>query len=162
LQRTGVAGSLSNNNFTYNVAITGNGGGLRGGDAVWTMTNSLFLGNTAVNGGGMFWSRSGDVVSDCVFRLNSATGNGGAIADNGGNPTVSLTRCIVEDNTASGTGGGVHTNGLDAGIYRDSIFRRNSASIRGGCIDADGVFVNIELRRTIFEDCSAACVSFPL
>jgi len=62
------------------------------------VTNCIFRGNSATNGGGMYnFELSSPTLTNCIFQGNSATGNGGGMYNNFVcSPTV--TNCIFWDN----------------------------------------------------------------
>ncbi len=120
----GNAGTLIVTNSTFINNSAGNGAGI---DTFGTITvnNSSFVGGDANGGGGIF----GDIgvtmtVTNSVFIDNSAhtTGGGGMYNWNGSTTTVS--NSIFIDNT-SGGGGGIYNNGIFT--VTNSIFINNTA-----------------------------------
>ena len=105
------------------------------------MTNIVFDGNSANNGGGMFNFYSNPIVKNALFINNVASGDGGAI-NNINCLAVRFANVTVYNNSAnfgnganSGAGGGVSNYGYlgDACIpsFQNCIFWGNSASTVG-------------------------------
>ena len=82
----------------------GFGGGMFNNGASPTVTNCVFLGNSAGGGGGMYNTGS-PTVTNCSFLANVAAGGGGGMY-NTGSPTV--TNCTFSGNT--GYGGGMYNS----------------------------------------------------
>ncbi len=137
-------------------AAPGNGGGLHSGGGTVTVTNSSFLSNTAVEGGGLWSNGVLSIVStedgDMFVMDNTATGND---ADKGGGgiyaesaATLTMIGVMVEGNAATGTsgsGGGLFiADGVQATVAKGTI-SNNRANRAGGGIEiandpmADGV-----------------------
>ncbi|TLU97263.1 choice-of-anchor Q domain-containing protein [Dyadobacter luticola] len=81
------------------------------------INNCLFLDNSAASGGaiynGVSSDVSGPVLTNCVFRNNTASGNGGAICNVGGsgsNIQPKLTNCLFQANSAD-AGGAIYNDG---------------------------------------------------
>jgi hypothetical protein len=129
-------------------AAPGNGGGLHSGGGTVTVTNSSFLGNTAVEGGGLWASGTLSIVSteggDMFVMDNVATGDD---ADNGGGGvfqqagTVTIRDAMITGNRATGTsgsGGGVFlSDGATAEVTGGSISGNTSSRAGGGLEIAD-------------------------
>jgi predicted outer membrane repeat protein len=97
-----------------------------------TVTNCMFSGNNASDGGGMCNDQgSNPTVTDCTFNGNSGYIGGGMCNVSGSNPTVS--DCIFLSNTASLHGGGMQNESSDPNVT-NCIFSGNSASAHGGGI----------------------------
>jgi len=137
--------SISGGNANDPVLLeAGNGGGLFNSDSSPTIANCAFVGNAAINGGGVenetFATPS---FNNCVFSGNSASNSGNPTAANGGgmwnsNATPTLTDCIFTGNSSGGTAGGL---GADAGtdaIVTRCIFTGNTANGNGG-----GMWINV-------------------
>ena len=149
-------------------AITGgmgsSGGGMINEASSPTVTNCVFVGNTAVvHGGGManlFWSNPS--VIDCTFTENAGLGGGmfnfvssptvidsafngnvgGGMINEVSNPVV--TGCSFTGNT-SGHGAGMFNGSSSSPTVTNCSFSRNSASLVGGGMynfTADSVLVN--------------------
>jgi len=98
---------------TRNGSVTGDGGGIRVGNADL-------------------------VVRDCIVTGNLASMSGGGIS-NGAAPatgTVALVRATVGRNVAGTNGGGISVTGISEFTVKDSTIRRNVGDIGGG-INAD-------------------------
>ncbi len=141
-QRTGTVVTCDNGEGTDTVlegfTITGGmsalGAGMRNANSSPTVTACTFIGNSSVNGGGMFNSGSA-TVTNCTFSGNSAIGEfvgGGGMYNGLGSPTV--TNCSFTGNTADGsnaTGGGMFNGGSNPMVTNCS-FTANTAAYRGG------------------------------
>ena len=110
--------------FTGNTAGVGGGVYDEGGgifnDGTLTVTDSVFINNSALNGGGGIYNSypfdnhepagSGTVtVTNSIFIGNSATGDGGGIFNESGN-TVTANNSIFVENSAI-EGGGIYNLG---------------------------------------------------
>jgi predicted outer membrane repeat protein len=125
---------VSDSTFTDNEA-NDEAGALRQKDAgTTTVTNSHFLGNVAVNGGGGAIEINGTgllTVIGSTFTDNDASSQGGAIEASLGDAVIRTSSFI--DNTSRSDGGAVDTGG-DATVT-DSLFDGNTAAFDGGAID---------------------------
>ncbi|MBS45116.1 MAG: hypothetical protein CMH83_18490 [Nocardioides sp.] len=140
--RTLVSGSR----FARNDAGTGpgNGGGLHlTGDGYVRVTESSFVRNTAVEGGGLWNSATGQMqLNDVMFQANSASGDdadqgGGAIYTDG---LVAVRSSRLMQNSATGTsgsGGGALNVGGTLRLI-DTVVRGNDAQRAGGGVEASG------------------------
>ena len=113
----------------------GDGGGLLN-DAITTITNSIFDGNTADNGGAITTYGALTII-DSTFSGNSSTASDGQV---GGGAilniyTLSITGSTFSGNTAdaSGGAGGAIYNVAQGEIY-NSTFSGNSAAIGGAIL----------------------------
>ena len=89
------------------------GGGMYNESSSPTVTNCIFVNNSALDGGGgMGTLRGGPVVSNCVFRLNSVISEdvnwalGGGMMNAAGSSTI-LTHCTFHGNTAPAGGAAI-------------------------------------------------------
>jgi hypothetical protein len=95
------------------------------------LTDCTFSGNTATNNGGGMANILGSspMVTNCTFIQNSANFGGGMI-NNGG--SSALTNCTFTGNSADARGGGVY-NGLNSSpTLTNCAFNGNSADLNGG------------------------------
>ncbi|MBO5694513.1 MAG: hypothetical protein J6S98_03820, partial [Lentisphaeria bacterium] len=149
-----IAVTLQNLNLINgNVADLGAGVYLNNSNAVLTIDNVLFEGNAASGtqkSGGAIGAFSGTIViSDSVFRNNSATNSGGAIAlISGGDLTV--TNTLFDGNTSSYHGATIYGAGY-SNIYLNSITVMNSVGrgangaavvLQGSSVIANSTFIN--------------------
>jgi predicted outer membrane repeat protein len=121
-----------------------NGDSLRGG-GMWnqsnsspTVSNCIFLHNSANNGGGMYnYGNSSPVVTECTFSGNSATieNGGGMINDAFCSPIV--TDCTFVENTAYFLGGGMYNLRNCSPIVTGCTFIGNEAEYGGGMANRD-------------------------
>jgi len=127
-----INGSAIVNNCTFVDCMALQGGAIAviSTDPV-LITNSIFIGNSASYGGGVYPSPSTDIVS-CVFSNNRA-GNGGAIAYTGG----SVDKCNFTGNFGGTTAGAIYVNVIQSdssysGAIVGCIFDSNSGGSGGG------------------------------
>lgn len=120
----------------------GLGGGVYAGPGTsFSSEDSDFIGNSAVDGGGVR-----------VFSIEPATILGGRVADNdasldGGGIYVShlaMSGTVIEDNSAANFGGGVHVAGN--GEVSDTTVQRNLAAYGGGIYARDLVLRDSAIR----------------
>lgn len=125
--------------------VANKGGGIAGSDLI--VSNGIFAGNSATNGGGIFGA--GTLVG-CAFIGNSAT-NGGGVCGTG-----IVVNCAFAGNTALPNGGGAMygagtvsncTFSGNAALYGGGIFN-NSTSIVKNCILWDNSGTGKELFNT--------------
>jgi predicted outer membrane repeat protein len=89
---------------TNAVPGTGNGGGLNNYGGTATLTGSIFTGNVASSGGGIY-STGPLTVTDCQITGNNASSvSGGGIYASG---TARISRSTITGNSA-GSGGGIY------------------------------------------------------
>lgn len=100
----------------------------------------------ATQGGGMVIYFSSPVITNCVFAGNTA-GQGGGIMLAGEGIAPAFRNCVVSDNSAvNGSGGGVFNAYKTGATFLNCTVARNSASAQGGGIFnfllSNPVFVN--------------------
>ncbi len=113
------------------------GGGMYNVGSSPTVTNCMFIGNSARlfgMGGGMYNESSSPTVTNCTFSGNSAGDGGGMHNRTGSSPTV--TNCTFSGNFVSGaftrgSGGGMYNLGSSPTVTNCS-FSGNSAFDTGG------------------------------
>ena len=102
------------------------------------LKNIIFKnGNSATNGGAIWWNGADGSVSGSTFIGNSAADNGGAIWWNGFGGSVS--GCSFIGNSANVHGGAIFWTGTGGSVF-GSTFIGNSASSQG-----DAIFANMYL-----------------
>jgi predicted outer membrane repeat protein len=127
--------TLSDVDFTSNVATTGAGGAVRSEGAVSVSGDSDFVDNQAATGGGAIRAESSIGVSGAgEFRNNDITGNGnGGAIESDFIVNVTGGADFSDNNTpTSGVGGCIA--GGNVGVAPGSEFVDNSAQHGGGCI----------------------------
>ena len=160
------------------------GGGIYAHESDLTLTDCVFIGNTAEFGGGAYVDTGKVRLNGCTFEDNAASFGGSVYVENG---DVIATNCKFTDNAAVYSGGGVyakkgnvaaeHCNftgntagtesgtGDGGGVYsggdvfaEDCTFAENKAYRGGGiyAVMAEGVGGNIEVTLCTFEDNAAA------
>jgi azurin len=129
--------TLDHMTFDRNIA-SGIGGGLAAGglDYKITITNSIFSGNAAVNGGGIYIYDIGQpmLIQDTVISGNQATGQGGGAYFYGPNYDVTIERSTISGNHADGKGGGIYFYDTDGGTIniRQTTISGNTAAVGAG------------------------------
>ncbi|MCP4712222.1 MAG: hypothetical protein GY869_26670, partial [Planctomycetes bacterium] len=116
----------------------GVGGGITNSFSSPTITNCIFIGNSAEDGGAICNLRSLPAVTKCIFSGNSAGDLGGAMNNWYSNPTV--TNCTFSGNSANNCGGmaNVHTS---SPAVTNCIFWNNSGSQIYNSVDADPIVI---------------------
>ena len=155
----GVFVQRSNLSITGNTTFIGNsaleGGGVRARDSsnVYISGNTTFIGNSAswYGGGVSAGSSNVDISGNTIFSGNSASGGGGVSAGRS-NVYISGNTTFI-DNSAS-YGGGVSARYSNVDISGNTNFSGNSASVHGGGVSAASSNVYIS-GNTIFIDNSA-------
>lgn len=127
--------SLSDSLFTGNFADEGGGAGLGGGAAVVTVTNNIFTNNEAFAEGGGASIGGGGLVA--VLTNNTFTDNtadeGGAADIGGGSADVTLNANTFINNSSTTDGGAVTVGGGGLiALLTNNIFVGNEASTDGG------------------------------
>ncbi len=137
------------------VAVTGctfldNSGGGMFCDGSITIIGCIFEENSAVDGGGIYLTESGEelfasvTIEDCTFLGNSATRGGGVYVTRQIQGIVpSFINCTFIADSAE-TGGGVYCNDFSGPIFSYCTFSGNSASTDGG-----GVFCSMQSDATV-------------
>ncbi len=124
--------TITNCVFIDNTAYH-SGGGIHNNNSNPMVINCTFSGNTADYGigGGMFNNNSSPTVDGCTFRGNTSgyLGGGGMCNIVNSNPTV--TNCVFIDNTADDDGGGMHNYHSDPTVT-NCVFSGNTADLHGG------------------------------
>ena len=94
--------------------------------------NLIITGGLAERGGGLYCYNSDPTVTNCVFLDNTATKDGGGMCLGLSRPTV--TNCVFQQNSASDRGGGMYYDSYDSyGPVLDTcVFKDNSAASGGG------------------------------
>lgn len=115
------------NNTAIITAATRLGGGLYAAGPV-RITNSLFSGNSALDGGGLFVAAGYTVAITSTTLANNTAGYGGAIENSG---TLTVTASLLDRNTVTGSGGGLWN--LNGNVWMSrSTLSGNSAGEGGG------------------------------
>lgn len=102
-----------------------------------TLIDTIFVGNTAVTGGGALTSNIGSpTLLNCTFLENSTTMYGsGAISFSGGGPTVINSTFVA--NTTAESGGAIASRNDSELTLRNCKFIGNTAELRGGAMHND-------------------------
>ena len=116
--------TFTDNNADQNL---GNGGGLvnSGDSATATVSQSVFLGNSAVRAGGAIENTGELTVTESSFGVTA-------------NDSDPATDFAISANTAGVNGGGLHTTGDATNTIRQSTFVGNTADNEGGGLWAGG------------------------
>jgi len=110
-----------------------------------TVRNATFAGNTAVAGGAIYnFGTSSSMITEVTFSGNSASSQGGAIANDGssgGASSPTITRAVFTNNDANKLGGAIFNNGRNgtsSPTITNATFVDNSANDGGGAICNNG------------------------
>ena len=122
--------------FTSNTAT--HGGALHHGNHLpsdtYTVLNSSFTDNAVSGSGGAVWGGNWKgLVSNCVFRGNSALNAGAWGGTMGGQPLDIANSRFVRNRATGGNGGALHFD-KPGGAWQDCEFIGNSASGSGGAL----------------------------
>lgn len=137
-------GAFAMTDSTFNANTAGIGGAMALGCGAGTISNSIFVGNTATNSGGgaiLEICYEADVpgqitIQDSLFYQNTSTkGNGGAIVKMSATPALLLDGVLLLDNHSLMTGGGVANVTLGTLTITGSTF---SNSANSGAVDIVG------------------------
>ncbi|MBN4058832.1 spondin domain-containing protein [bacterium AH-315-J04] len=126
-----------NSIFYGNSAMNGLGGGMANNASSPTVTHCMFHGNNSEAGGGMVNIASNPTVSSCMFIRNTALDGGGMlnIGISNGSSNPRVTNCMFYYNTAM-QGGGMVSNGNP--IVTNCTFNNNMANFGGGMLINSG------------------------
>ncbi|OQS07790.1 hypothetical protein THRCLA_00212, partial [Thraustotheca clavata] len=131
---------LTGSEVSNNSAVIG--GGVYYTDTTLTVTNSKFIGNTALQGGGIAVDRSGVLAaSSSNFTLNSASIEGGGVLLLL-KASALITQGWFAQNTA-GAGGGMATTTLASVVLMNNKFTQNTAQYEGGALLLTGASTTI-------------------
>jgi hypothetical protein len=128
-----------------NCIITGNmaywGGGMNAVDIEsLVVTNTSFELNQAIDGGGLFMIDSNITFSDCVFKENTASDEGGGVyLWTWSNFDLYLDNLLFEGNNAY-YGGALFSRLQFHAYTNNAIFTANTAEWGGGVYASDGVY----------------------
>ncbi|HEY0110976.1 MAG TPA: right-handed parallel beta-helix repeat-containing protein, partial [Fibrella sp.] len=124
--------TLTNCLFVSNSASRGGGMGNRGSSNP-TLTNCRFVSNSASQGGGMYnISGSSPTLTNCNFVSNIASSNRGGGMFNLDNSSPSLTNCNFQSNTASVSGAGMYNQSSSPNLTNCSFLNNGNPSEGGG------------------------------
>jgi hypothetical protein len=132
------APTVTNTTFLYNTAVNG-GGMVNVSSSSPIITNTTFLYNTAeIGGGGMYnYDASSPIITNTTFLYNTADGHGGGMS-NGSSSSPTITNTTFSYNTADG-GGGMYNYESSSPIIKNSIFwenlKNNPNSLSGADIE---------------------------
>jgi hypothetical protein len=101
------------------------GGGMLNYHSSPTVTNCIFIDNSADDGGGIYNYSSSPILTNCTFTDNSAAYEGGGMVNDFSSPTV--TSCKFTGNWAYFDGGGVFNWG-GSPTFTNCTFSGNSTS----------------------------------
>jgi hypothetical protein len=116
-----------------------------------------FRGNIAGNGGAIFINISNHVTfSDCLFRDNSASGDGGAMYISDYNYRITVSGSTFRSNSAEGNGGGLFVHQYNDFITMDDTDVVDvTATNRGGGLYVNHFNDHLMLHNTTISGCSA-------
>lgn len=114
-----------------------------------TFMNTVFLGNTALAGGGLYSNGGNVTLVDCRFQGNDASNGGGIYANQS---AFSVTRCTFDQNDATvDQGGAMRIQGGSATII-DSTFSDNTSVNWGGALTIRIATAGVTITRSTFTD----------
>jgi len=132
-------------------------GGAIYADGGLTVTDSIFSGNEAANGGAIFageWSPGAVVITGSFFTENIASTTGGAIYVMA---PLFVTDGLFTDNIASSSGGAIYA--MDSVSVSEGEFTGNEADDGGGAIYAEGGTATTVVRSTFSANKATAAGS---
>jgi predicted outer membrane repeat protein len=104
-----------------------------------TVTASVFTGNRAGRGGGMYSTASSNVVGGSLFGGNYADEGAGIYVSNSSNPTIK--HCTFTGNTAAVGGGGIYSDQGSTSTVTNSIIRGNTAPLQPDILENTGLTI---------------------
>jgi len=123
------AGSISYNNQTF---LNNRGGGMSNEISSPSIVNTVFSGNSATTGGGMYnFDRSSLRIINTAFSGNSANFGSGMY---NASASPSIVNTVFSGNRAINYAGGIYNNSSSSPSIVNSTFSGNSASTGGGGI----------------------------
>jgi len=127
---------LKNSQFLYN-NTDGSGGGMMLGEesSAITVDSCNVIGNTALQGGGIFCSIVTADISHCLITADSASGDGGGIAFYGA--IINLENCAITHNFAGNSAGAAYLANNSRIHLLNSIID-NNFGMSGFFIDSTG------------------------
>ncbi|MDX2108672.1 MAG: HYR domain-containing protein [Verrucomicrobiota bacterium] len=130
--------TIQNGKANGATTVTKCGGGLYATNAVVILSNVVFKNNTAaLYGGAAYYKNCSTYIMDSTFTTNTASYQGGGVY-------TENTDMLVENSTFTGNngtyfGGGLATNGGSTWVY-SSTFINNKGPLNGGGIWGSGTF----------------------
>ena len=106
------------------------------------ISDCTFIGNEAGDGGAMVNEDSRPQIIRCLFRGNTSSLHGGAVANIGQSRPV-FSHCTFADNTAVGNGGAVYSEEGTEAHLEHCLLTGNSAGWFGGAVANDGATVTL-------------------
>ena len=99
-------------------------------------TNLTFINNSAVLGGGLYWSKTSVTINGMSFINNSASLGGAIYIPSGGNSATSPTQVINSNfsGNSADSGGAIYINNVGNIKISNNNFTDNSAVTEGGAI----------------------------
>jgi len=94
------------------------------------VNNCKLTNNNATGEGGAIYNEGVLTITNCTLTNNTADGNGGGISNRG---NLTITGSVIQQNTAPSMGGGIYN--LDAIIITSSTIQQNKASGGGGILN---------------------------
>jgi hypothetical protein len=126
----GATLTMTGDTVSGNTAINGPTGAIgNAGNGAVVITNCTVSNNFSGTTGGGFGDQNGLgtlTVSNSVFLDNSALGNGGGIQEGG--PSTTITNSLIQGNSTNAAGGGIFANGATLTVSNSTIAGNTSAS----------------------------------
>ncbi|MHC4086226.1 MAG: right-handed parallel beta-helix repeat-containing protein [Planctomycetota bacterium] len=101
----------------------------------FTITGGDANGPTGINkcGGGMYCENSSPMVTNCIFRGNSAQNDGAGMFNNSASPTV--TGCTFSGNSSGSRGGGMFNDNYSNPNVVNCVFTSNKSAYYAGMLN---------------------------
>jgi len=110
----------------------GQGGGMYNDGSSPTVTDCVFIANTADTGGGMYNTNGSlPTVINCAFIGNIATDDAGAMYNTGAS-NATVTNCTFSGNSATDDGGGMYNLGSLPDLTNCTFSQNTATSLGGG------------------------------
>jgi hypothetical protein len=129
--------TMIRNVFQTNSAVNGNGGAIYGTGGGLLVTDSKFLFNSAITGGAVYMSNttSPSSINNCEFSCNTASDVGGAMYFSQSAQGVVIENSSFRSNSAAKQGGALHLSlNNQVNIVRNNSFESNWSQSFGGAI----------------------------
>lgn len=150
---------ITRSSFLGNQSTGGSsGGGLYiGSNTNGNITQCIFQNNSAsAYGGGVFVEQASATLADCIFIGNNALNGGGLFAGESIPSSLSVSRCLFQSNNANSVGGGMAVHGWASQPVTVSIggstFQSNTSQVDAGALDIRNPGVSATVNGSSFVD----------
>ncbi len=129
----GKADGIGTLDFKGESIAENNGAAMININSALIITNCIFKNNSATGfGGAMHNSNSALTMNNCEMFNNNVTSDGGAMYNDFSD--VTLNNCIISTNTAGANSGAIHNNLTTSATFKNCMFHGNVANTSGGAI----------------------------